>query len=86
MPSGIRGCLEEHRREALALLERMAITAKAHPSSELAGAISNLARTHHLLAEELDFLSDEGEFDRENARVAPETNETVFVHSSRRLS
>ena len=57
----IRDRLEVHRKDVLALLEQVTATAKLHPGSELAGAISNIARAQMLLAEELDYLADEDE-------------------------
>lgn len=59
IPDEILQRLRAHRRDTLALLEQLVATAKAHPAAGLAVALSQVARAHETLAEELEISADE---------------------------
>ena len=58
-PEEILRRLRAHRRDTLALLEQLVATAKAHPGASLAIALSQVARAHETLAEELEVTAEE---------------------------
>lgn len=61
IPKEILQRLQAHRRDTLALLEQFLATAKAHPGPGLAMAVTQVARAHEMLAEELEISADEAE-------------------------
>lgn len=58
-PEEILQRLRAHRRDALVLLDQLVATAKAHPGASLAVALSQVARAHETLAEELEVAAEE---------------------------
>jgi hypothetical protein len=54
----IRERLEVHRMDTIILLQKIAETARVHPTVNLADAVSHLARAHALLTGELDLLTE----------------------------
>ena len=83
--NGVRDLLEAHRKDVVALLEKVTKTARLHSSSELAGAITSIARAQMLLAEELDYLADEeGSGSTEEEGVLPRSNDANLVKGFRR--